>query len=116
MRKIYLTIFVSILTVATMAQMPNGSFESWSSTSYDQPDGWQNGNHESVDLGLTPVTRTTGHTGYAVRMETIVSNSGDTAQAYIANGDPMQGTGGIPVTGQPTAITGYYRYNLPNND
>jgi hypothetical protein len=49
-------------------------------------------------------------------MQTMVTNSGDTLGAYIANGDPMQGQGGIPISGSPTAFTGYYRYSLQNND
>ena len=96
-------------------QLPNSSFESWNSTPYDEPTGWQTGNHESVSLGLIPVTKVAGTSGFAVRMQTTVSN-GDTAQAYIANGDPGSGQGGIPFAQQPTAITGYYRYQLPAND
>ena len=104
------------MCIAVNAQSLNNSFESWNTTSFDEPNGFQTGNHESSNSGLTPVTQVAGHTGYAVRMETIVSNSGDTAEAYIANGDPMSGKGGVPITGNPTGLTGFYRYSLPNND
>jgi hypothetical protein len=109
------SILFSFLSMAMFAQLPNSSFETWSSSSFDEPTGWQTGNHEAISLGLIPVTKVTSLSGFAVRMETIVAN-GDTAQAYIANGDPMSGNGGIPCVGQPTAITGKYRYNLVNND
>jgi hypothetical protein len=115
MKKLLLLLLLSILIGPLYGQLLNSSFETWNSTAYDEPNGWQTGNHESASLGLTPVTRTNGVSGYAVRMQTIAYN-GDTAQAFIANGDPMGGEGGIPFAEQPTAITGSYRYNLPGND
>lgn len=116
MKKLYTVVFISLLFSTVKAQVSNNSFESWHTTTFDEPTGWQTGNKESVNTGLTPVTKVAGVNGHAVRMQTLVSIAGDTAQAYIANGDPMRGEGGIPVNGQPTAITGQYRYNIPNND
>lgn len=108
-----------LFPVMVMSQaVPNGTFENWNSTPYHDLDNWQTGNVWSVSqYGLISVTRVTGQSGYAVRMETKIV-SGDTAQAYITNsqGDPSQGEGGMPYSQQPTAITGYYRYNLPAND
>jgi hypothetical protein len=115
MKKFYISILFLLVNVAAMAQLINNSFENWSSSSYDEPDYFQTGNRDAAGTGLTPVTKVNGQAGYAVRMQTMVSNSGDTLGAYIANGDP-QGTGGIPINGSPTAFTGYYRYNLLNND
>lgn len=114
MKKILLLLPFCLFIGTVYGQLPNSSFESWNSTPYDEPTGFQTGNHESVSLGLIPVTRVNGTSGYAVRMQTLVSN-GDTANAYIANGDPS-GNGGVPYAQQPTAITGNYRYNLPAND
>ena len=115
MKKILLIVSLCLVLGTIYGQIPNSSFESWNSTPYDEPTGFQTGNRESVSLGIIPITRVNGTSGYAVRLETIVSN-GDTAQAYIANGDPMDGIGGIPFAEQATAITGYYRYQLPAND
>ena len=115
MKKLLLFLSFCLVLGTIYGQLPNSSFENWNSTAYDEPNGWQTGNHESASFGLTPVTKVAGTNGYAVRMQTLVSN-GDTAQAYIANGDPGKGTGGIPFAAQPTAITGYYRYNIPADD
>ena len=114
MKKLLLFLSMCFVIGPIYGQIPNSSFETWVSTAYDEPAGFQTGNHESASLGLIPVTKINGTSGFAVRMQTLVSN-GDTAQAYIANGDP-KGTGGIPYAEQPTAITGFYRYNLPAND
>ncbi len=115
MKKLLLLLSCFLILGTVYGQLPNSSFESWNSTPYDEPTGFETGNHESASLGLIPVTRVNGTSGYAVRMETMVSN-GDTAQAYIANGDPGKGYGGVPFAQVPTAITGFYRYNLPAND
>lgn len=115
MKKLLLFLSLCLLLGTVYGQLPNSSFESWNSTPYDEPNGWQTGNHESVSFGLIPVTRVNGTSGYAVRMQTTIHN-GDTAQAYIANGDPGKGNGGIPFAEHPTAITGFYRYQLPAND
>lgn len=113
-----LLLFAAILTsqVDLYGQaVPNGSFESWNSTPYDELNGWESGNKESIpQMGITCVTKVTGYTGFAARMQTSVI-SGDTTHAYIAMGDP-KGYGGVPYSQKPTAITGYYRYNLPGND
>lgn len=111
-----------LLTAAFSLQMslysqsvPNGTFEAWTSTPYDNPDDWESGNRESIPMmGLACISKVNGHTGFGVRMQTSIIN-GDTAYAYIAMGDP-QGQGGVPYSQKPTAITGYYRYSLPGND
>lgn len=116
MKKSLLILLLISVSLFLQAQVVNGTFEAWNSTSYSEPNGWSTGNQESIpSIGVAPVTQVQGVTGSAVRMETMVI-SGDTAQAYIANGDPMSGTGGIPINQIPSSITGYFRYNLPNND
>ncbi len=117
MKKLLLLVFTfSFIHSIINAQVLNGTFEAWNSTSYSEPIGWSTGNQEAISkLGIVPVTEVNGLTGSAVRMETMVIGN-DTAQAYIANGDPGSATGGVPCSQQPTAIAGYYRYNLPQND
>lgn len=95
--------------------VPNGTFENWNSTPYEELNGWESGNRESVPrMGIASVTQVSGYAGFAVRMQTSII-SGDTTFAYITMGDP-KGYGGAPYSQQPTAITGYYRYSLPGND
>ena len=52
---------------------------------------------------------------YAIQLTT-VCNATDTMFGYFTNGDPGTGTGGIPISGSPTAITGFYKSNIPAGD
>lgn len=118
MKKILLSTFLLGLSNLAFSQLPNGDFENWNTTSYQEPNGWYTSNREVMPrIGLATVTRVSGSSGYAVRMETVISGQ-DTAFTYIDNteGDPTQGEGGLPYTQRPTGLTGSYRYNLPGND
>ncbi len=121
MRKIHLLI-AFILPLALGAQnIPNGNFESWNTTNYDEMNnGWNNANRESIPkLGLLAVTKTTDKHGgnYAIRLET-VSKVGDTVPGYVVNtpGDPVKQPGGFAYSAQPTKITGYYKYSPSGSD
>ncbi|TAL57178.1 MAG: T9SS type A sorting domain-containing protein [Bacteroidetes bacterium] len=95
--------------------VPNGTFENWNSIPYDDLNGWESSNKESIPMmGLVCVTKVNGYTGFGARMQTSIIG-GDTVYAIIALGDP-KGMGGVPYSQKPTAITGYCRYNLPGND
>ena len=100
------------------AQVPNGGFENWDTTTYFNPQGWFTGNQQTIGrMGIAPVTRVAGLSGYGVRMETFTSG-GDTSSSYISNtnGDPTSGVGGFPFPEQPTRLRGQYRCNLFGND
>jgi len=121
MRKNLLTLSLVISLIAPSilyAQLPNGGFENWTTVSYQDPVGWYTGNRHSVSrMGMAPVSRVTGHTGYGLRIETFVAGP-DTSDPYITNSinDPLNGDGGVPFPEQPTRISGYYRCNLVGND
>src|ERR1051326_8823586 len=100
----------------------NGSFENWSSVAYNDPNGFTTANPSDLQkMGIATITKVTGFSGNAARIQTTISGS-DTSDSYIINmptnpcNDPPQWKGGLPYSQQPTAITGYYRYNLPGND
>jgi hypothetical protein len=98
------------------AQIINGSFETWNTTPFSNPNGWSTGNQDGLEKnGSIPVTQVQGFSGAAVRMETMV-NGTDTSFAYISNGDPLSGEGGVPCWVQPDSISGYYRCNIPAQD
>lgn len=117
MKKLITLIIIFAFSKANLsAQLLNGSFENWSSVQYSEPEGWHNGNQESVPtIGAACVTEVAGVNGSAIRLETMVNES-DTAGAFFTNGDPMSGEGGTPCSTQPAAITGSIRYNIPGND
>ena len=98
---------------------PNGDFENWNVKAYSQPDSmWYTSNPKSLSqadsLTVWPVT---GFSGQAIHIQTAIVGT-DTLQAYISNtnSDPQSGKGGVPYSQQPTAITGYYRYNMVAGD
>ncbi len=120
MRKLLLC---SIILVQSyfFAQLPDGTFENWTTNNYENPTGWLTANLRDFQRhSVFTVTKVTGFSGYAMRIETKVIN-GDTTESYIVNStgtcdDPQNWTGGVPYSQQPTALTGKYRYNLPGND
>jgi len=98
---------------------PDGDFENWNITTYPQPDSmWYTSNSQSL-LQADSLTgwQVTGFSGQAVHMQSAVVGT-DSLMAYIENGigNPMAGQGGVPYSQQPTAITGYYRYNMVAGD
>jgi hypothetical protein len=122
MKKIILFFAVLLINAAAFAQaLPNGTFENWYHTPYENPAGWNDGNIRDIQIaGWPSVTKVSGQTGYAIRIETSFTLT-DTTESYIINipnpcSDPINWTGGIPYTQQPTAITGHYRYDLQGCD
>lgn len=112
----------SLIQLGAIGQsMPNGSFEYWSTLNYSEPTGWNTGNPRDIPrLGVASVTKVSGFSGFAVRIENKIVGV-DTSDSYMINttnpcNDPSQWKGGVPYSQQPTAITGKYRYNLLGND
>ena len=121
MKKILL-FAASLLQIGVFGQtIQNGAFENWTSTSYNELNGWSSGNFNDIQrLGMPSVTKVTGVSGFGIRIQ-INTTSTDTSESYVINttnpcADPDQWKGGVPLTQQPTAITGQYRYNLLGND
>ena len=109
-------LFLLCLTTTVNAQLNNGSFETWNTTLYSEPQSWGTANEDAISrYGITPVTQVTGMSGSAIRIETFFSGP-DFVEAYITNGDPFSGSEGIPCNQQPTAIAGYARYNIQAGD
>lgn len=118
MKKLLLLFALIVQTKFYAQSLLNGGFESWSSTSYEDADSWITSNSESIDnYGVSTVSKVAGQTGFAYRMETMLSD-GDTVNAFLLNTDQdlFEGKGGWPYSQQPTSITGFYRFNLPVND
>lgn len=98
--------------------IPNGSFEAWTSTPYDELTGWMTANDQTIQQkGIATVTKVTGVTGSAIKLETKISGS-DTLGAYFSNsfGDPINGEGGVPYSQKPSNITGKYMANMVGSD
>jgi len=107
-----LFIFSIFTTLGFSQTLPNMGMESWTSITYSNPTPWYNSNYECLQkFSLTNVTRVTGFSGFAVRMETR-ANASDTAFGYINHSpnDPTQDLG-VPYCQQPTAVQWYLRIN-----
>lgn len=126
MKKIIYFLSFATLCIATNAQnaTPNGSFESWTSNTYDVPTPYANSNTESFfkcNTGFNVVkTNDFYHGNFAVQLTTHIST--DTCFGYMVStsnpngGNPCQWSGGIPYTQTPTGIMGYYKSNISNPD
>lgn len=100
MKKIYSIIPLCLFSLALSAQVPNGGFENWGSP---DPVDWQTSNNNSASV-INVTASTTAHSGSkGMRMETwTVQNLWFGAIAVC----PQVGNF-FPITGTPTALTGY---------
>jgi Secretion system C-terminal sorting domain len=96
----------------------NGAFESWKTTSFDEPNSWFTSNAENPEA-ITG-TKVAGASGFAIQIETKADpkQPGELIGGFISNtaGDPLKGQGGVPFSQQPTAITGKLKANLMGSD
>ncbi len=123
-------IFILILSTQMRAQqIPNGSFETWSS---GEPDLWNTSNINLLGLAtFTTVSKDLSNpqSGLASAKLTVVTKTIPLIGTYTVQGaltlgtlniDPIGQTatltGGYPFTGMPQKLTGYFKYNPVNND
>ncbi|MDG1331092.1 MAG: T9SS type A sorting domain-containing protein [Crocinitomicaceae bacterium] len=100
-----------------VTNVPDPSFENWSSVSTEDPDDWYTLNPILSALAAENAVKTTdANTGtYAIEMTTIQPvPGGDTIQSFLSNGaidlfssNPFQAA---PYNANPTALTGAYKY------
>ncbi|MBI2966316.1 MAG: T9SS type A sorting domain-containing protein [Bacteroidetes bacterium] len=101
---------------------PNGDFESWITTSWDDlADGWNSLNPLSIPFGQLSATKDTSpYSGsYAVRVQSLVfPNFGNQVMGFVFLGQwTTDGPGGgIPFTQKPEKLTGYYKYFPASGD
>jgi len=123
-------LFVLCLTAyfqVSRAQIPtpNPGFENWTQVGnhYD-PDNWNTLNPSTSVVGILSATRATGadvHSGsYAIKLTTklvfnIIANGIATTGTLIVT-PPYGITGGIPFTGRPDSIAGWYKCTAQPGD
>lgn len=121
MKKILLSL-LAITSVSGFSQsIPNGSFESWQVSNFDNPRFYQSSNTEDHGGKGSPINtlKTTDayHGSYAIQLNTVLNNN-DTAFAYFANGNPGSNppSGGVPYSQSPTGLRLYYKSNIIGSD
>lgn len=121
MKKIYSIITGMLLLISSgihAQSIPNGQFENWNSNSFDDLDFYQTSNYEVLARGLpfnAEKVADPQHLNYAIRLTTR-ANATDTMFGYFINGDPGTMAGGMPISGIPTALTGYFKCNIMPGD
>jgi hypothetical protein len=121
--KYFLLLSFALLEINLFGQsVPNGSFELGNVTIYEEPTGFSTGNWRDIDRFAAPsVTKVTGMSGSAARIQTMVAGNADVSESYMIGApnpcdDPQNWHGGIPFNQKATSLVGYYRYNLPGSD
>jgi hypothetical protein len=119
MKKFLFSILILLPAILSAQSVPNGNFEDWDITNYDNLTGWFTSNPQSIrSTGKPSAIKTTdSQNGSAIMLET-VTDGNDIFPGYFVNteGDPTEGEGGFPYAAMPTHITGYYKYDLKTGD
>lgn len=120
-------LFTKLLLIITVlsasAQITNSGFENWTTTgNYEEPGGWATMNPYSAG-SFYSCTKSTDHYpanvgSYSIRLENNTSLTQFTGGWGMAITDtmayPFQPS--FPVSGHPTSLTGYYKFNSLNSD
>ena len=121
MKKQLLSIMAILASGFAFGQtIPNGGFENWTTTQYEEPTGFQTSNSKNngpQNPGNVIKTTDAHHGTYAIQLNTVLTGT-DTSFAYFANGDPGRtpAGGGIPYTQKPTGLRLYYKSNIVGTD
>jgi len=112
------------LSAYAQDSIPNGNFESWTSTTIDNPTNYPYTSNENAISANQPtnVVKTTDayHGQTAIQLSTISTQYGSNL-GYFLNADSKKGnislwTNGMPYTEKPIGIRGYYKYNVATAD
>lgn len=123
MKKHLLSVLAIILSSFVFGQsIPNGGFESWQISNYQNPKFYATSNYE-MEEAITQVTavKTTDsyHGQYALKLTTsAVSTGTQNAFGYFSNFQPDMpiSAGGIPYNQKPTGIRFHYKSNILPGD
>jgi hypothetical protein len=125
MKKLYIPVAILLSTGSFVfgqnAATPNAGFETWTHTtstvSYDDPTGWNDLNSTTAGFGGVTCFKATAagdfHSGTsAIKLVTASvfgQNANGIATTGTINTSSQAITGGIPYTGRPDSIVGFYK-------
>jgi hypothetical protein len=120
--KKHLLFILSFAAASGFSQsVPNGGFESWQVSTFENPTGYESANYENKNNFSSGncVTKTPDafHGSYGVRLTTV--QTGTTASfAWVANGNPggNGNSGGLPYNQKPSGIRLRYKSNIIGTD
>ncbi len=128
MKPIISTLILSFVIFSNqlLAQIPNSSFEFWEEQGFmgvtaNNPKGWFTSNLYMEMAGLElPVTETTGRSGKAISIKTVIDDEGNPASGFVTS---LRDTSvsflefdqtRFPMGVRPEKFKGYFKYLLPN--
>ncbi len=123
MKNIYVTAFITLLTLGAIAQngqLPNGGFENWSDIDlYDYPTDWENANTDNYQ-GIPTVIKSTDAQDGTYSCELVAATTGqqDTIFGYVLHGTFGQNgpSGGTPYTNNVDEVQYQYKCDLAPGD
>ena len=127
MKILYSTLLFIATGLSLQAQnaTPNAGFENWNSIGNRvDPADWNTLNPNTAILGVLTCTRASGadaHSGsYAIKLTTKtvfgITANGIASTGTLITTPPYGVSGGIPFTGRPDSITGWYKYTPQGAD
>ena len=118
MKQLLLIIFALVLIsgISKAQTIPNGDFETWNTTAYNEPDSpWVTSNFACIAAtGHPNVTKVAGFSGQGIHLQTYIDNKHDTLVGEVSNFGGFNL--GVPYTQKPTAIKGYFRCSMTGHD
>ncbi|MGZ3900332.1 MAG: T9SS type A sorting domain-containing protein [Bacteroidia bacterium] len=119
MKKI-ITILSFCISLTTLAQIPNNSFENWTfNGQYSDPNGWTSYNAYTYQAGVTTcVQGSPGFSGsYYMSLITKTMTPSGSMFGFVISGTPIPGNNttfkGYPFTSRPASLDGHWQYNCP---
>lgn len=120
MKKVLLVLSLAITFSCFAQTVPNGGFESWVISSFENPLFYGTSNFENKDnvtTGVNATKTTDAFAGsYALKLSTVLTGT-DVTFAFFANGNPGNNAeGGIPINQKPTGVRFWYKSNIIGSD
>lgn len=120
-KNLFSFLLLFIASISFSQSIPNGGFESWTNTTFENPQFYGTSNTEKKDNATYPpnAVKTTDafHGSYAIKLNTVPTTGTNTAFAYFANGNPGgSSSSGLPYAQKPSGIRFYYKCNIIGTD
>jgi len=124
-KSIFTIVAATFLSVSAYAQIPNNSFENWTSAgSYSNPDSWDNLNSMTTGAAIYTCTKGTGGatgggSAYLKLISKTVTGMGvmpGVAVSGMIDMTTFKPQSGFPFTQQPVKLTGSWQYMASGSD
>lgn len=123
MKKAFTLLALSVVCLAAQAQIPNGSFENWTTIgSYSIPDGWDNFNSQTSSSSIYTCEKgTTGAPNGSAYLKLTTKTVGSSlvpgfAQTGVYDFTNKTPKSGFAFTGRPASLTGKWQYMASGSD